>query len=114
MALNIGLPQTAPDIEDRNVFNKIKAKVAETRDYLSTLDPKLQAVCKMANPYCARFALSTDCEDNADRDEMKYECAAACQTCELLANDESDMKKAEQTWILRLMEYQNSKASKQA
>jgi hypothetical protein len=114
MALNIGLPQTAPDIEDKITFNKLKAKVAETRDYLSTLDPKLQDVCKMANPYCARFALSTDCEDNADKDEIKFQCAAACQTCELLANGESDLKKAEQMWILALMDYQNSKASKQA
>jgi hypothetical protein len=91
MALNAGLPQTAPGIEDKNVFNKIKAKVAETRDYLSTLDPKLQAVCKVANPYCARFALSNNCEEYIHRDEIKYQCAAACQTCELLANDESEI-----------------------
>jgi hypothetical protein len=54
------------------------------------------------------------CKDNADKDEIKYGCTTSGQTCELLANDESSMEMADQMWILALMEYQNSKASKQA
>jgi hypothetical protein len=107
VTLDIGLPQTAPDIDDKVVYNKVRAQVAETRRYIQSLAPQLQqGSCKMAHPNCARFAVSTDCEDNEDHDVMKYFCAAACQTCERFF-DEDERKKAEATWLLALMGYKN-------
>jgi hypothetical protein len=108
-SLNLGLPQSAPDINDKQVFNQVKSQVAAIRDYVQSLEPELQEVCKMAHPFCARFALSLDCEDNADSDMMKYMCAASCQTCELLRGDKEGMHKAKTLYAQALLENQKNK-----
>ena len=112
MDLNLGLPQSAPDIADKHTYNKIRAKVAEIREYVASLEnPRLREVCKLSHPYCARFALSSDCQDHADDPMMKYNCAASCQTCELLEDDDEEMDMAEEAWIFALMEYKNQMAA---
>lgn len=112
-SLNLGLPQSAPDINDKQVFNRIKSQVATIREYVQTLEPELQEVCKMAHPFCARFALSTDCEDHAGTDTMKYMCAASCQTCELLRGDKEGIKKAKTLYAQALLDHQQKKSNKQ-
>ena len=110
LELGLGLPQYAPDIDDKGVRQKVKAQVAETRKYIDSLDPTLQEQCKMAHPFCARFALSTDCTDNEEHDMFKYYCAAACQTCERFF-DLEERTKAETAWYLSLMDYKQKVAN---
>lgn len=109
-SLNLGLPQSAPDISDKQIKNRIKAQVATIRDYVQTLEPELQEVCKMAHPFCARFSLSTDCDDHAGDDMIKYMCAASCQTCELLRGDKEGMHKARAYYAQAILEHEQSKA----
>ena len=84
------------------------------REYVKSLEPEVQEVCKLAHPFCARYALSTDCEDHADTDMMKYMCAASCQTCELLKNDKEGIQKAKQFYAQGLLEYHKKKSEKQS
>jgi hypothetical protein len=62
----------------------------------------------MGNPYCARFALATDCEDHADHEIIKYGCAAACQTCEKLLDETDGITKAAAFWFNAIKEYEQS------
>jgi ShK domain-like len=99
ITLGLGLPQSAPGMEDdRDMFNHIRAKVAEIRQYVHSLAGEAEDVreaCKMSHPNCARMALATDCEDHADHDIIKYACAAACGTCDdLIYNGGAAIAKA--------------------
>jgi hypothetical protein len=111
-ALNIGLPQTFPGMEnDKELRNLIKGKVAETRAYIESIDnDDIKAVCKMSHPNCARFALSSDCNDQKDHPIMKYGCAAACQTCEDLVNN-NGIFEAEHMWVNALRDYNEKKSN---
>jgi hypothetical protein len=111
LSLNLGIPQTAPDIADKQIFNRIKAKVEDTRDYVNTLEPNLQEVCKMGHENCARFALSTECDDEAGHDIIKYLCAASCQTCELF--DTNDVKKAKALYSQAMLDYKKKDSASQ-
>ena len=104
--LNIGLPQTFPGMnEDKELRNLIKGKVAETRSYIESIEnDDIKAVCKMSHPNCARFALSSDCTDHKDHPIMKYGCAAACQTCEQLVNN-NGIFEAQHMWVNALRDY---------
>lgn len=111
LELGLGLPQEVPGMEtDRQLRNHLRAKVAETREYVESLDnPELQAACKMSHPNCARFALATDCADHADHEIIKFGCASACQTCEdLLYND--GIEKATKFWETALKDYQEKRS----
>jgi len=103
-SLGLGLPQKFPDISNKHIRNRIKSQVAITREYIRSLDPELQEVCKMAHPFCARYALSTDCQDHAETEMMKYLCAASCQTCEELL-DKKDQQKASALYSKALLEH---------
>ena len=81
--LHLGFPQTAPDMDEPFIEQRVKAKVAEIREYVESLHPYIREPCKLGHINCARMALSpTACEENADHYVYKYLCAAACQTCE--------------------------------
>ena len=111
MSLNLGLPQEAPGMEtDPHLINLLRAKVEEVRKYVDTFaDNKvLQEACKMSHPNCARFALSTDCQDHADHEIIKYGCAAACGTCDKLVYNDG-IAKAELFWSKALKEYEEKK-----
>jgi len=111
MSLNLGLPQAAPGMDtDKHLYNHLRAKVAEVRKYVASFEDNkvLQNACKMSNPYCARFALATDCEDHKDHDLIKYGCPAACKTCENLEREEGGIAKAEAYWLQALKEYETS------
>ena len=66
----------------------------------------------MSHPHCARYALSSDCEDHKDHPTMKYGCAAACQTCYDLVKD-NGIAEAKSMWENALKEY-NEKGEKAA
>lgn len=91
--LGLGFPQTAPDLDENRMGHRIRAFVAETRQYLLTLPPDLRNFCKFGHINCARFALAEgQCEENADHYVYKYLCAAACKTCEIFSDpDERDI-----------------------
>jgi len=112
IALNIGLPQSFPGMdEDKELRNLIKGKVAETRTYIDSLqNDEIKAVCKMSHPNCARFALSSDCDDQVDHPVMKYGCAAACQTCETLI-DNNGIFEAEHMWTNALRDFNEKKSN---
>ncbi len=87
--LGIGLPQSYDGMEtDKELFNLLKGKVAETRAYVESIEnEEIREVCKMSHPHCARFALSSDCDTHFDHPMIKFGCAAACQTCDKLVED---------------------------
>lgn len=106
IALGIGLPQSAPGMEDdRNLYFHLKGKVEEIRKYVhSVVDDDVREACKMAHPNCARMAMSTDCEDFSDHEIIKYACAAACGTCEDLVYKDG-IAKAKAMWEKALHEF---------
>lgn len=112
--LGIGLPQSFPGMEnDKELFNFLKGKVAETRTYIESIEnEQIREVCKMSHPNCARFALSSDCDTHFDHPIMKYGCAAACQTCENLVND-NGIFEARQMWGKALQEFNEKKLAQQ-
>ena len=112
--LGIGLPQGYPGMEnDKELFNLLKGKVAETRSYIESIeDEDIKEVCKMSHPHCARFALSSDCDTHFDHPIMKYGCAAACQTCENLAEG-NGIYEARQMWGTALKEFHEQKLAQQ-
>lgn len=99
ITLGLGLPQSAPGMEeDKHLYNHLRAKVEEIRQYVTSLeDENVREACKMSHPNCARMALATDCQDHADHDIIKYGCAAACGTCEDLIYDDG-IAKAKAMW----------------
>lgn len=111
--LGIGLPQSFEGMdEDKELFNLLKGKVAETRAYIESIeDDEIREVCKMSHPNCARFALSEDCDTHFDHPIMKYGCAASCQTCDKLAND-NGIVEARNMWGNALREYNEKKLAK--
>lgn len=113
ITLGVGVPQSFPGMEeDKELKNFIKGKVAETRAYIHSIEnEKIKAVCKMSHPNCARFALSSDCQDQKDHPIMKYGCAAACQTCEDLLHD-NGIFEAEHMWTNALQDWNDAKAKK--
>lgn len=108
--LGIGLPQSFEGMDtDKELFNLLKGKVAEIRTYIESIDNKeVKEVCKMSHPNCARFALSSDCGTHAEHPIMKYGCAAACQTCENLVND-NGIAEARAIWGSALLEFNEKK-----
>ena len=108
--LGIGLPQSFTGMDtDKELFNLLKGKVAETRAYVESIENKeVREVCKMSHPNCARFALSSDCDTHFDHPIMKYGCAAACQTCDKLVDD-NDIKEARIMWGSALREFNEKK-----
>lgn len=81
--LGLGFPQTAPDLDENWMENRIRGFVAETRQYLLTLPDDLRNFCKFGHINCARYAIAEGaCEKNADHYIYNYLCAAACRTCE--------------------------------
>lgn len=111
--LGIGLPQSYPGMEsDKELFNLLRGKVAEIRSYVDSIeDERVREVCKMSHPNCARFALSSDCRAHSDHPVMKYGCAAACQTCESLAEG-NGIAEARQQWGTALKEFRQKSAAK--
>jgi len=57
---------------------------------------------------CARYALSSDCDDNSEHPLIMYGCAAACQTCKKLAKDNGILY-ARNMWGNALQEYREQK-----
>lgn len=112
--LGIGLPQSYHGMEtDKELFNLLKSKVAETRSYIQSIEnDEVREVCKMSHPHCARFALSSDCDTHFDHPIMKYGCAAACQTCEKLVDDNGILE-ARYMWGNALREYNQQKLAQQ-
>lgn len=112
--LGIGLPQSFPGMEtDKELFNLIKSKVAETRAYIESIeDEEVREVCKMSHANCARYSLSSDCDTHFDHPVMKYGCAASCQTCENLVND-NGIFEARHMWGTALREFKEQKLAKQ-
>jgi len=112
--LGIGLPQGYDGMEsDKELFNLLKSKVAETRTYVQSIEnDEVREVCKMSHPNCARFALSSDCDDHSEHPVMKYGCAAACQTCEKLVEDNGILE-ARYMWGNALREYNQQKLAQQ-
>ena len=112
--LGIGLPQSFPGMEDdKELFNLIKGKVAEIRTYIESIEnEEVKEVCKMSHPNCARYSLSSDCEIHKDNPIMKYGCAAACQTCEDLVND-NGIFEARHMWGNTIKEYSEKKLAHQ-
>ncbi|VEU34135.1 unnamed protein product [Pseudo-nitzschia multistriata] len=112
--LGIGLPQSFPGMEDdKELFNLLLGKVAETRAYVESIeDEEIREVCKMSHPNCARYALSSDCQTHFDHPIMKYGCAAACQTCEKLVED-NGIFEARYMWGDALREFNEKKLAKE-
>ena len=110
--LGIGLPQKYEGMEtDKELFNLLKSKVAETRTYIESIrNEEVREACKMAHPHCARFALSEDCDTHFDHPVMQYGCAAACQTCEKLAKTENGIEMANAMYANALHQYKEEKS----
>mmetsp|Transcript_58798 Transcript_58798/g.65845 ORF Transcript_58798/g.65845 Transcript_58798/m.65845 type:complete len:380 (+) Transcript_58798:44-1183(+) len=110
ISLNVGVPQSFPGMEDdKELKNLIKGKVAETRAYIQSLEnEEIKAVCKMSHPHCARYALSSDCQDQVNHPLMKYGCAAACQTCDKLV-DNNGIFEADHMWTNALRDFNEQK-----
>jgi len=110
ISLNVGVPQSFPAMEDdKELKNLIKGKVAETRAYIQSLEnEEIKAVCKMSHPHCARYALSSDCQDQVNHPLMKYGCAAACQTCDKLV-DNNGIFEADHMWTNALRDFNEQK-----
>jgi len=108
--LGVGLPQSFKGMDtDKELFNLLKGKVAEIRSYVGSIEnDEVREVCKMSHPNCARYALSADCERNSDHPLMKYGCAAACQTCETLVQD-NGIFEARHMWGTALREFNEQK-----
>ena len=113
--LGIGLPQIFEGMEtNKELYNLLKSKVSEIRSYVESIkNDELREVCKMSHPHCARFALSSDCDDHADHYLMKYGCAAACQTCEKLLKEEHGIAYARSMWGTALKDYNEKKLVKE-
>ena len=94
--LLMGFPQTAPDLDDPFMRQRVKAKVQEARNYVATLDEDIQQVCKFGHINCARWGLGNECDEKADHDIFKYLCAATCQTCDRFSDP------AEKTKVISL------------
>lgn len=111
--LGIGVPQSYDGMDtDKELFNFLKSKVAEIQSYVESIeDPEIREVCKMSNPHCARYALSSDCDTHFDHPSIKYGCAAACQTCENLAKD-NGIFEARHMWGAALREFNEKKLAK--
>mmetsp|Transcript_3048 Transcript_3048/g.6567 ORF Transcript_3048/g.6567 Transcript_3048/m.6567 type:complete len:293 (+) Transcript_3048:66-944(+) len=112
--LGIGLPQSFDGMKnDKELFNLLKSKVAETRSYVESIENEdVREVCKMSHPNCARYALSSDCDTHFDHPIIKYGCAASCQTCENLVND-NGVFEARTMWGTALREFNEHKLAKQ-
>jgi len=107
--LGIGLPQSYDSMDtDKELTNFLKSKIAETIEYVESIkDPEIREVCKMSNPHCARYALSSDCDTHSDHPVIKYGCAAACHTCENLTDD--GIFQARHMWGTALLEFNEKK-----
>lgn len=104
-SLNMGFPQTAPDIEEPFLVQRLKAKVQETREYIQTLPEHLKPFCKFGHINCARMALSEECGKYPDHELFKYLCASACQTCELFDNNTAEQLELKKHYDLAMEDY---------
>lgn len=117
--LLMGFPQTAPDMDEPFMRQRVIAKVQEARNYVETLDPEVRDVCKFGHINCARWGLGTECEEKADHDIFKYLCAATCQTCEIFT-DPVEKDKAIGHYheaideVKKYLEYHQNKAERDA